>query len=144
MYESPIELFKTEPIVEQIQSQFDDMVYRGVVRAGVTVDKDELIRALQYDRQQYEKGYADGRDKSKQWFFVDDLLPDSGEPVLAYYERNAWPDGSDTAVRKKEIGIGWHVDGMWHVDGCNKVVGIAWMPLPYPPYVNQTVREGEE
>lgn len=28
----------------------------------ISVDKEELIRALQYDRDQYEKGYADAMD----------------------------------------------------------------------------------
>ena len=128
MYESPITIIRS-----QLQIECENEIMKAVARIGVNVDKEELFKALQYDRQQYEKGYADGRDKSKQWFFVDDILPDGGEPVLAYYERNAWPYGSDTAVRKKEIGIGWHVDGMWHVDGCSKVVGIAWMPIPEPP-----------
>lgn len=32
----------------------------AVQRVGVNVDKDELIKALQYDRGQYDKGYADG------------------------------------------------------------------------------------
>ena len=29
---------------------------------GVYVDKEELIKALQYYRNQYEKGYSDGRE----------------------------------------------------------------------------------
>lgn len=30
---------------------------------GIYVDKEELIKALRYDRQQYDKGYADGYSK---------------------------------------------------------------------------------
>jgi hypothetical protein len=30
---------------------------------GYAVDKEELIKALQYDRQQYEKGYKDGLEQ---------------------------------------------------------------------------------
>ena len=31
----------------------------AVQRVGVTVDKEELIKALRYDRRQYENGYRD-------------------------------------------------------------------------------------
>jgi Zn-finger nucleic acid-binding protein len=37
-------------------------ICKAVQKVGVNVDKDELIKALQYDRAQYQKGYND-RDK---------------------------------------------------------------------------------
>lgn len=55
MYESPIQV-----ITNKIGSQYDDYVYTAILNVGVTVDKDELVRALQYDRDQYKKGYEDG------------------------------------------------------------------------------------
>jgi hypothetical protein len=58
----------------------------------------------------------------------------AGERVLVYIERNAWPDGCDEPVRKREVDIGWHVDGRWHVDGVGKGLRVLfWMPLPKPP-----------
>lgn len=60
MYESVIRL-----ISGGIASQIDNEVYRAIERVGVAVDKEELIRALNYDRQQYEKGYADGKADSQ-------------------------------------------------------------------------------
>jgi hypothetical protein len=36
------------------------MVCEAVIKCGVNVNKDELIKALQYDREQYAKGYNDG------------------------------------------------------------------------------------
>ena len=61
MYESPIEVFQS---IEMHSGLFDEekdsMIYKAVQRVGVNVDKDELLKALQYDRQQYQKGYADG------------------------------------------------------------------------------------
>ena len=60
MYESVIRL-----ISGGIASQLDNEVYRAIERVGVAVDKEELIKALNYDRQQYEKGYADGRADSQ-------------------------------------------------------------------------------
>ncbi len=60
MYKSPIEIF-CENTLKDIVKQQDDYIFQEVQRIGVSVDKDELIRALQYDREQYEKGYADGK-----------------------------------------------------------------------------------
>lgn len=59
MYESPIELFYNSHM-EEIKTSVEDAVVRGVVNCGIEVDKDELIKALAYDRGQYEKGFADG------------------------------------------------------------------------------------
>ena len=61
MYKSPIEVL-TRDIYHQIKKQEDEQIYEAVLNVGVSVDKDELIRALQYDRGQYEKGYADAMD----------------------------------------------------------------------------------
>lgn len=44
---------------------FDDMVFRAVEEVGIEVDRDELIKALAYDRGQYEKGYGDGYRAAK-------------------------------------------------------------------------------
>ena len=59
MYESPIELI-TADIQSSISKRLDNDIYQAVVATGVNVDKDELIRALKYDREQYEQGYKDG------------------------------------------------------------------------------------
>jgi tRNA uridine 5-carbamoylmethylation protein Kti12 len=60
MYLSPIELSTTNPMIEQIKNETDEFIYRAVAHANVQVDRDELIKALQYDRKQYEKGFNDG------------------------------------------------------------------------------------
>lgn len=57
-YQSPIEVFQT-----QIQSQIEGEIYKAVMKVGVNVDKDELLKALRYDRDQYQKGYADRDSK---------------------------------------------------------------------------------
>lgn len=56
MYESPIKI-----IAGEMQTQIDDDIYRAVQNVGINVDKEELLKALAYDRGQYEKGYKDGR-----------------------------------------------------------------------------------
>lgn len=59
-YESPIELLVTN-VYDQILKEQDEHIYQAVLHYIPNVDKAELIRALKYDRDQYEKGYADGK-----------------------------------------------------------------------------------
>ena len=53
-YQSPIEIIQT-----QMKSQIEGEIYKAVMKVGVNVDKYELLKALQYDRGQYQKGYTD-------------------------------------------------------------------------------------
>ena len=66
MYESPIAIITTE-----YQSSIDDEVLRVTRKIGINVDKDELLKALKYDRGQYEKGYADGKAERKTGIWFD-------------------------------------------------------------------------
>jgi hypothetical protein len=61
MYESPIDLLMSN-IQTQIVEQQEEAIYKAVFDIGVNVTKDELLRALAYDRQQYEIGFADAMD----------------------------------------------------------------------------------
>lgn len=80
-WESPIEI-----IVNQIESAWMDETFRVIQKVGINVDRNELIKALQYDRKQYEKGYEDGRNdiircKDCKWYDPlnpsGTMLPDS-------------------------------------------------------------------
>lgn len=64
MYESPIELVVSQFQTEIIKQQ-ENQVIKAVQNVGVNVDKAELLRALSYDRDQYEKGYADGYEAGR-------------------------------------------------------------------------------
>lgn len=66
------------------------------------------------------------------WVSVNDKLPEQGKNVLVYIERNAYYRNGVVA-RKREIAIGWHIEGSWHVDECSGVVGICWQGLPELP-----------
>lgn len=57
-YESPVEL-----IVREQEKQFEKDVLKVIASYNITVDSDELVKALQYDRNQYEKGYKAGYEK---------------------------------------------------------------------------------
>ena len=54
MYESPI-----RALYSTVQKQAEENIYKAVVACDVHVEKEELIKALAYDRDQYEKGYTD-------------------------------------------------------------------------------------
>jgi hypothetical protein len=56
MYKAPIKLISSPPKLD-----IDGEIYKAIVQCSVSVDKDELIKALQYDRGQYDKGYADAK-----------------------------------------------------------------------------------
>lgn len=47
--------------LRQIQRKLDNFILNEIRKYDVKVDKEELIKALKYDRNQYEKGYADGK-----------------------------------------------------------------------------------
>ena len=48
------------PITTKIAEYLDNQIVGEVLKIGIDIDKDELIKALKYDREQYEKGYEDG------------------------------------------------------------------------------------
>jgi len=61
LYKSPIEKIYGEIQTQMVQED-ENMVMKAVRKVGVNVDKEELIKALQYDRNQYAKGYDDGKN----------------------------------------------------------------------------------
>lgn len=60
-YESPITM-----IASQMETKIENDTMSVIRRYGIDVDKNELIKDLNYDRQQYEKGYQDGYEKGYQ------------------------------------------------------------------------------
>ena len=54
-YKSPIEAIRHE-----MEMRFENDVMKVVQQHDIFVDKDELLKALQYDRDQYRKGFEDG------------------------------------------------------------------------------------
>lgn len=62
MYKSPIEKIYGELETQMVQED-EKMVLKAIRKVGVNVDKGELISALRYDRNQYTKGYEDGKNE---------------------------------------------------------------------------------
>lgn len=75
MYQSPIEiLFGAMKIVEKQNNEIEEYVYEYMQEIGVNVDREELLKALRYDRDQYEKGFADGqKEKQSHWIDTDGM-----------------------------------------------------------------------
>lgn len=61
MYESPIEKIYGEIQSRIVQQDEDNLMYEVRQAVGYKVDKEELLKALQYDRNQYDKGYQDAK-----------------------------------------------------------------------------------
>ena len=64
MYESPINI-----IISKLCTNLESDCLQAVQRYGFDVDKEELAKALNYDRKQYEKGHTDGYNKA-----IDDFV----------------------------------------------------------------------
>lgn len=119
MYKSPIDI-----IYSDVQMKLEDEVCKAIQNVGINVDKDELIKALSYDRQQYEKGYADAKAEQR-WIPVTKRLPGLREEVLATDGNYVWCANrvwypSDVTLWE-DLSSGWTIVGI-----------TAWMPLPEP------------
>ena len=58
-YKSPIEITIGQFRWEQ-EKRIEGEVFSAIQEVGINVDREELVKALQYDRDQYRKGYEDG------------------------------------------------------------------------------------
>lgn len=64
-YKSPIEIIQGE-----MEMRFEGEVMKAVQNVGINVNKDELLKALAYDRDQYNKGYHDAEPKVGKWIRI--------------------------------------------------------------------------
>ena len=90
MYESPIEMIMTDMQTQIVKQQEND-IYQAVQKYGIVVDKEELFKALQYDREQYTKGYKDALDEIKR--YLVDKLREKQQEYLVLYDK--YVDGED-------------------------------------------------
>lgn len=122
MYESPITL-NIADISSQVREAEDGrLIYEVQQAIGYDIDKVELIKALNYDRNQYQKGYEDGR-KDNEWIpLTRDTLPEEGKDVLIQYKSN----GEDYMAVSRRI------DYNYWVGFGRDICVTAWKPLPEP------------
>lgn len=99
MYTSPIDV-----IYGEMQMQVEGDIYKAVQKVGINVYKEELLKALQYDRGQYEQGYKDGYVKAID-DFADKVMnfEDYIEPVCIYNGTNQLYSGKDISKMIKKI-----------------------------------------
>lgn len=113
LYESPIKI-----MAQDVQFQMENDVMKAVQRYGIYVDKKELIKALEYDRGQYEKGFRDG-SKVNKWIPCSERLPEEDGKYLV---------STDGTFGIDVIDIARFENDEWF-KSC-KI--IAWQPLPEP------------
>ena len=131
MYESPITQIITDISYQVRELQDGRLMYEVQQAIGYDIDRIELIKALNYDRNQYQKGYEDGR-KDNEWIPVSERLPTEEE----YIDNNGLfivSDGNRTYAEYLDIYnsmkcFGEPTMGGFRVDRCV----IAWQPLPAP------------
>lgn len=84
MWESPVNIYET--ISNMMEKEIDGNIIVEIKKQlGIDINKEELIKALQYDRNQYEKGYQDGLNADK-WIYCKDRLPDDLSEVIVCLE----------------------------------------------------------
>lgn len=139
MYESPITTYIDEIINQQMVERENAITVKVSETIGVDVNREELIKALNYDRDQYEKGYADAKAKcTPKWTRVEDGLPDLHKDSHLTHRKRS--DEVMCKIKADEDLInscGYLLEDMdghkeWQTD-CYMADGdevIAWMPIP--------------
>lgn len=86
-------MFNYKPIIEmvwgQMQTEYDGAVMKAIQKCDVVVDKERLIAALKFDRQQYEHGYHDAMEHN----FASAIIDGEG------YERCSGCGEHETGLR---------------------------------------------
>ena len=59
-YKRPIEMVMGDLVSKMVEDRENAVVAQISQQIGVNVDKDELMKALAYDRDQYNKGFTEG------------------------------------------------------------------------------------
>ena len=117
-YRSPITML-TERIATDIAQNIDDGIWQAVTKVGFEVDRDELIKALRYDRSQYEDGYYAGYRKGiePKWIPVEEELPEK-DGLYIIVGRSGTPHAAHYYTGKR---------------GFSNPYATHWMPMPEPP-----------
>ena len=124
MYNPPIMVL--ESFMNDIMEQREDKTVAIVQsKIDVDVDKDELIRALQYDRNQYNAGYKDGKADAMRWIPVSERVPQKGETAIALGSRGG------VYVAQYKGSTYWHKLNA----RCHMCEPTYWMPIPKLPEV---------
>lgn len=125
MYKGPIELFNVEEYSKQIDEQIEKAVYEVVMNVGINVNREELIKALEYDRNQYEKGYRDGSLDGVKWHPYPKEKPTDWKEYIVTLKYTKCTTSANYDPEDDE----WRGnDDFWIPNNCI----VAWLELPEP------------
>ena len=117
-YKSPINI-----VSSALRNEVENNILKSIINIGIDIDKDEFVKALQYDRNQYEKGFSDAIPK---WIPVSERLPNDDELVLITLTDKL----NYTTVT---LGCYSHTEGWTMVEEYLEYLKpTAWMPRPEP------------
>lgn len=136
-YQSPIVAGVVNNVNAEILKLYEDTALAEIkTTIGFNIDKEELIKAIAYDRHQYEKGYQDGKAEAEQgtgWISVNDRLPEcesvikcNGFKFKVSADVLLWNESEGYMV----VGSYDYSNNSWMAEYGNPT---HWMPLPEPP-----------
>lgn len=124
MWESPINIYET--VSDMVEKEIDGNIIVEIKKQlGIDINKEELIKALQYDRNQYDKGYQDGLNADR-WISVDDKLPKEVSTILVLLK-----NGFVTIARYR-FGEFIPTSNLFDKFVENNPI-LSWQPLPKAP-----------
>lgn len=121
-YEAPINILQLAH--DRFRIEVEENVVKAVAAYDIEVNRKELIKALNYDRQQYQKGYEDGRANAMPWIPCrgrEDLPKDEGVYLVSRMDYEGYVVELLPFSPNEELDVEWWTD---EVD--------AWMPKPEP------------
>ena len=96
-----------DSIIEQTKKRFENEISNHItLQTGIKINRDELIKALEYDRNQYEKGYADGQKDAVRHGHCIDKTIQIGIPKYHYIYCSECESGYNIACVHLLIGDG--------------------------------------
>lgn len=78
-----VKVYEEELVAEITELKLDHIIAQLKLKCDIDFDKNELIRALNYDRNEYYKGFSAGY-LSERWIDVNITLPEKNNPVLIF------------------------------------------------------------
>ena len=130
MYESPINVYTK--VANKVTELKEDYICAQVCeQLGVSVDKDRLMRALLFDRYQYDRGYRDALQELQEyeWIPVERRLPDTEiNPLTKDFNGYLCTArfGDDYDLRFYKFGNGH----FWNEGQIMDEYVVAWKPRP--------------